>query len=47
MGSVPLYFTFNFAFVSIFTREDSRTGEPMYFTPEAEDEVISESAYTN
>ena len=43
MGSFSIYFTFNFAFESICTREDERTGNPINFIPEAEDEVIREA----
>ena len=43
VGSILIYFIFNFLFVSIFTRGDLRTGRPMDFTPEVEDEFISEA----
>ena len=43
MGSISIYYTFNFIFASIFTREDTTTVKPMDFTPEAEDEVIREA----
>ena len=32
--AVSRYYTFNFAFVSIITREDTRTDKPMGYTPE-------------
>ena len=43
VGSVSKYSTFNFAFVYICTNEEQKKGKPVYFTPEAEDEVIRES----
>ena len=35
--------TFNFAFASIDTKEEPRTGNKIYFTPEYKDEVIKET----
>ena len=43
MGSISIYYTFNFVFALICTREDTTTVKPMDFTPEAEDEVIREA----
>ena len=43
VGSISIYFIFNFPFASIFTRGDPRTGRPIDFTPEVEDEFISEA----
>ena len=40
MGSISIDSTFNFAFAYIFKKEDPRTGKPVDFTPEEEDEVI-------
>ena len=40
MGSTSRDFTFNFSFASICTREEPRTGKPVDFIPEAQDEVI-------
>ena len=43
MGSISKYSSFNFALASICTRDEPKTGKPMYFTPEVEDEVIREA----
>ena len=43
MGSISIYFKFNFAFATIYTREDPIIGNPIYFTPEVEDEIISDT----
>ena len=40
MGSIPIYYTVNFAFSSIFTRDETITGKPMDFTRGVEYEVI-------
>ena len=40
VGSISKYPTFNFAFAYICKMEYPRTGNPMGFTPEVEDEVI-------
>ena len=42
MTSNSRYYTLNFAFASICTRKDPRTGQKIYFIPVAEDEVIME-----
>ena len=41
MGSISGIYTFNFA--SIITRYEPRTGKPVDFTPEVEDEVIRDA----
>ena len=43
LGSISIYSTFNFYFVSICPREEMRTFKTVDFAPEAEDEVIRES----
>ena len=43
MGSISRDSTFNFYFASICTKEETRTGNTMEFTPEVEDEVIRET----
>ena len=43
MRSISRYSTFELYFPSICKKEDPRTGMPMDFTPESEDEVIMES----
>ena len=43
VGSISIDSTFNFAFESIYTREDLIIGKPIYFTPEVEDEVIRDA----
>ena len=43
MVSIPIDYTSKFLFASICTREDTRIGTIIDFTPEAEDKFISEA----
>ena len=41
--SISGYSTFNFSFISIYTRENSIPGNPIDFTPEVENEGIEDA----
>ena len=40
VGSIPINCTFNFAFVSIYTRDEKRKGKTIHFNPEVEYKFI-------
>ena len=43
VGSISIDYTFTFAFASMCTKEYPNPSKPMYFTPEAEYEVVREA----